>query len=424
MKFADIYGEFGISKEVRELVEKAEASLKENFAEIEAAEEYNQLKVLHAMQKNRVTEACLLETTGYGYNDLGRETLENVYADLFGTEDALVRSQIICGTHALAVAISGNTRPGDMVYSPCGLPYDTLQTVLGLNGARGSLKEYGVGFSYTELLPDGSFDYERIRKEIPENVALIEIQRSRGYSLRPSFSVDSIGELIGFLKELKPDAKIMVDNCYGEFVETKEPSEVGADMMVGSLIKNPGGGIAPVGGYIVGTEECVENAAARLTAPGIGKEIGPSLGNNRPMFMGLYHGPQVTAAALKGAVLLAKVYEMLGFDTFPKFGEKRSDIVQTVVLKTSERLTEFCRGVQNASPVDACYAPEPNEMPGYDCEVIMAAGCFTSGSSIELSADGPLREPYAAYYQGGLNYTQGKLAVMKTVQFLKNGSLI
>lgn len=424
MKFADIYGEFGISKEVQELVKEAEASLKERFAEIEETEEFNQLKVLHAMQKNKVTEACLLETTGYGYNDLGRETLENVYADLFGTEDALVRSQIVCGTHALAVAISGNTRSGDMVYSPCGLPYDTLQTVLGLNGARGSLKEYGVGFSYTELLPDGSFDYERIRKEIPENVALIEIQRSRGYSLRPSFSVDSIGELIGFLKELKPDAKIMVDNCYGEFVETKEPSEVGADMIVGSLIKNPGGGIAPVGGYIVGTEECVENAAARLMAPGIGKEIGPSLGNNRPMFMGLYHGPQVTAAALKGAVLLAKVYEMLGFDTFPKFGEKRSDIVQTVVLKTPERLTEFCRGVQSASPVDACYAPEPNEMPGYDCEVIMAAGCFTSGSSIELSADGPLREPYAAYYQGGLNYTQGKLAVMKTVQFLKNGSLI
>lgn len=424
MKFADIYGELGISKEVLELVKEAEASLKERFAEIEAAEEFNQLKVLHAMQKNKVTEACLLETTGYGYNDLGRETLENVYADLFGTEDALVRSQIVCGTHALAVAISGNTRPGDMVYSPCGLPYDTLQTVLGLNGAKGSLKEYGVGFSYTELLPDGRFDYERIRKEIPENTTLIEIQRSRGYSLRPSFSVESIGELIWFLKKLKPNAKIMVDNCYGEFVETKEPSEVGADMMVGSLIKNPGGGIAPVGGYIVGTEECVENAAARLTAPGIGKEIGPSLGNNRPMFMGLYHGPQVTAAALKGAVLLAKVYEMLGFDTFPKFGEKRSDIVQTVVLKTPERLTEFCRGVQSASPVDACYAPEPNAMPGYDCEVIMAAGCFTSGSSIELSADGPLREPYAAYYQGGLNYAQGKLAVMQTVQFLKNVSLI
>lgn len=424
MKFANIYCELGISKEVQELVKEAEASLKERFAEIEETEEFNQLKVLHAMQKNKVTEACLLETTGYGYNDLGRETLENVYADLFGTEDALVRSQIVCGTHALAVAISGNTRPGDMVYSPCGLPYDTLQTVLGLNGAKGSLKEYGVGFSYTELLPDGNFDYERIRKEIPENAAVIEIQRSRGYSLRPSFSVESIGELIGFLKKLKPNAKIMVDNCYGEFVETKEPSEVGADMMVGSLIKNPGGGIAPVGGYIVGTEECVENAAARLTAPGIGKEIGPSLGNNRPMLMGLYHGPQVTAAALKGAVLLAKVYEMLGFDTFPKFGEKRSDIVQTVVLKTPERLTEFCRGVQSASPVDACYAPEPNAMPGYDCDVIMAAGCFTSGSSIELSADGPLREPYAAYYQGGLNYAQGKLAVMKTVQFLKNGSLI
>lgn len=424
MRYTEIYGKFDISCEVRELVEQAEKKLQGTFAEIDRIAEYNQLKVLSAMQKLKVTEACLLETTGYGYNDIGRETLEGVYAEIFHTEEALVRSQIVCGTHALAVAISGNTRPGDVVYSPCGLPYDTLQTVLGLNGARGSLKEYGIGFAFTKLKEDGTFDFDRIRKEIPENASLIEIQRSRGYSLRPSFTVDQIGELIEFLKKIRPGSKIMADNCYGEFVETKEPTEVGADMMVGSLIKNPGGGIAPVGGYIVGTEECVENAAARLTAPGIGREIGPSLGNNRPMFMGLYNAPQATAAALKGAVLCACTYDMLGFETFPKYTEKRADIVQTIVLGSPERLIQFCNGVQSSSPVDACFAPEPNEMPGYDCDVIMAAGCFTSGSSIELSADGPLREPYAAYYQGGLNYTQGKIAVMKTIQLLKDHLLL
>ena len=424
MKYADIYGEFDISSEVQELVFKAEERVQRTFLEIDRIQEFNQLKVLRAMQKRNVTEACLLETTGYGYNDLGRDTLENVYAELFRTEEALVRSQIVCGTHALSIAISGNTRPGDVVYSPCGLPYDTLQTVLGLNGARGSLKEYGIGFAYTELKKDGTFDYDRIREEIPEKTSLIEIQRSRGYSLRPTFSVDAIGELIAFLRKLRPQAKIMVDNCYGEFTEVKEPSEVGADMIVGSLIKNPGGGIAPVGGYIAGTEECVENAAVRLTAPGIGREIGPSLGNNRPMFMGLYNGPQAAAAALKGAVLCASVYDMLGFETFPGYADRRSDIVQTIVLRTPEKLIEFCKGVQSASPVDACYAPEPDRMPGYDCDVIMAAGCFTSGSSIELSADGPMRPPYAAYYQGGLNYAQGKIAVMKTVQFMKNRSLL
>lgn len=424
MKYENTYGEFGISDEVLKLVSDAEKELSEMFLGIDSVREKNELKVLRAMQKNNVNEACLLETTGYGYNDLGREALENVYADIFRTEEALVRNQIMCGTHALTVAIAGNTRPGDVVYSPCGLPYDTLQTVLGLSGARGSLREYGIGFSYSELKTDGTFDYDRIREEIPEKVKLIEIQRSRGYSLRPSYTVEEIGELIEFVKKIRPDAYVMVDNCYGEFVEEHEPSEFGADLTVGSLIKNPGGGIAPVGGYIAGSEECVENAAARLTAPGIGREIGPSLGITRSMFMGLYNAPGVVSQALKGAVLLARVYEKLGYRVLPSSADKRSDIVQSVILQSPEKLVAFCSGVQFSSPVDAAYAPEPDSMPGYDCDVIMAAGCFTSGSSIELSADGPLRDPYTVYYQGGLNFTQGKLAVMKTVQEMKDKGLL
>lgn len=425
MKSLDIYGEAGIDERVISLIEEAENSIRDSFTRIDRTAEANQIKVLTAMQQEQVSEACLLETTGYGYNDIGRDTLERVYARVFRTEEALVRSQIICGTHALYVAAAGNTRPGDIIYSPVGLPYDTFQTVLGLNGANGSLKDYGVGFSYTPLNEKGKPDFDRIKEEIPENAGLIEIQRSRGYSLRNTFSVSETGELIEFVKKLRPSAKVMVDNCYGEFVELIEPTEVGADMAVGSLIKNPGGGIAPVGGYIAGTEECVENAAARLTAPGLCRELGPSLGNNRPLYMGLFLAPAVTAAAEKGAVLLSKVFERLGFETSPGSAETRSDIIGAVSLKSAENLISFCKGIQKASPVDSMFMPEPDAMPGYDCDIIMAAGCFTGGSSIELSADGPLREPYSVFYQGGLTYPHAKYGVMRAVQqLLDDGRIV
>lgn len=425
MKSLDIYGEAGIDERVISLIEEAENSIRDSFTRIDRTAEANQIKVLTAMQQEQVSEACLLETTGYGYNDIGRDTLERVYARVFRTEEALVRSQIICGTHALYVAAAGNTRPGDIIYSPVGLPYDTFQTVLGLNGANGSLKDYGVGFSYTPLNEKGKPDFDRIKEDIPENAGLIEIQRSRGYSLRNTFSVSETGELIEFVKKLRPGAKVMVDNCYGEFVELIEPTEVGADMAVGSLIKNPGGGIAPVGGYIAGTEECVENAAARLTAPGLCRELGPSLGNNRPLYMGLFLAPVVTAAAEKGAVLLSKVFERLGFETSPGSAETRSDIIGAVSLKSAENLISFCKGIQKASPVDSMFMPEPDAMPGYDCDIIMAAGCFTGGSSIELSADGPLREPYSVFYQGGLTYPHAKYGVMRAVQqLLDDGRIV
>lgn len=425
MKSLDIYGDAGIDSRVVCAVNDAEEKIKDSFLRIDRIAEANQIKVLTAMQQEQVSEACLVETTGYGYNDLGRDTLERVYARVFRTDEALVRSQIVCGTHALYIAAAGNTRPGGQIYSPVGLPYDTFQTVLGLNGANGSLKDYGVGFSYSELNEYGKPDYDRIRKEIPDNVSLIEIQRSRGYSQRDTFTLDEIGELIEYVKKLRPRAKVMVDNCYGEFVELMEPTEVGADMAVGSLIKNPGGGIAPVGGYIAGSEECVENAAARLTAPGLCRELGPSLGNNRPLFMGLFMAPSVTASAEKGAVLLAKVFEGLGFETSPASDSVRSDIIEAVSLKNADNLISFCKGIQKAAPVDSMFAPEPDAMPGYDCDIIMAAGCFTGGSSIELSADGPLREPYSVFYQGGLTYPHAKYGVMRAVQqLLDDGRII
>jgi len=419
-----IYDEYGIRSEVADLVTCAENSLKDRFAQIDEIAEFNQLKVIRAMQQEGVNEACLVETTGYGYNDLGRDTLERVYARIFKTQEALVRSQIVCGTHALYLAIAGNTKPGDMVYSPVGLPYDTLQTVLGLNGTRNSLKDYGIGFSYTELDEKGKPDFDKILREIPDNVRLVEIQKSRGYSGRETFSTDQIGEMIEMIRKRRPNAIFMVDNCYGEFVDTYEPTEVGADMCVGSLIKNPGGGIAPVGGYIAGTEECVEGSAARLTAPGLCRELGPSLGNNRPLFLGLYNAPQVTASAEKGAILCAKVYEKIGFKTSPKSDALRHDIIQCIELEERDRLISFCRGIQLAAPVDSQFAPEPDAMPGYDCEIIMAAGCFTSGSSIELSADGPLRDPYRVFFQGGMNYPHAKLGVMMSVQkMLEDGNI-
>lgn len=411
-----IYEELGISREVLAFGEKILGSLQSRFQAIDEVAEYNQCKVLGAMQKNRVSEACLLGTTGYGYNDTGRDTLEKVYAGIFHTEDALVRPQITCGTHALALALMSNLRPGDELLSPVGKPYDTLEEVIGIRPSKGSLKEYGIHYRQVDLLPDGSFDYENIRKAIHEKTKLVTIQRSKGYQTRPSLSVSQIGELIRFVKDIKPGILCMVDNCYGEFVETIEPTDVGADMAVGSLIKNPGGGLAPIGGYIAGTKECVENAAYRLTSPGLGKEVGASLGILSSFYQGLFLSPTVTAGALKGAVFAANVYEQLGFSVIPDGRQTRHDIIQAVEFGTPQGVIAFCQGIQAAAPVDSFVTPEPWDMPGYDSPVIMAAGAFVSGSSIELSADGPIKPPYAVYFQGGLTWQHAKFGILKTLQ--------
>ena len=406
------YKNLGISREVYEFGEKIEESLKERFAEIDARAEYNQMKVIKAMQENRVSAECFNMSSGYGYNDLGRDTLEKVYASCFKGEDALVRPQITCGTHALALALMSNLRPGDELMSPVGKPYDTLEEVIGIRPSKGSLAEYGVTYSQVDLLPDGSFDYENIKKAINEKTKLVTIQRSKGYQTRPSFSVKQIGELIAFVKSIKPDAICMVDNCYGEFVETIEPTDVGADMIVGSLIKNPGGGLAPIGGYIAGKKELVEMCAYRLTTPGTGKEIGATLNANRELFMGAYHAPHVTGEALKTAVFASALFEILGYETSPKYNDARGDIIQLIMLGNAEKVCRFCEGVQSGSAVDSFVSPIPSDMPGYESQVVMAAGAFTLGSSIELSADAPLREPYAVWMQGSLNFHSGKLGVM------------
>lgn len=408
----------GISNVVFEYGEAVAQGLKERFAQIDEVAEYNQLKVLKAMQDNQVSEACLCGTTGYGYNDLGRDTLEKVYADLFHTQDALVRPQITCGTHALALALMSNLRPGDELLSPVGKPYDTLEEVIGIRPSRGSLAEYGITYRQVDLLADGSFDYENIRKNIRERTRLVTIQRSKGYQTRPTLSVERIGELIAFIKGIKPDVICMVDNCYGEFVETLEPSDVGADMVVGSLIKNPGGGLAPIGGYIAGKKECVENAAYRLTSPGLGKEVGASLGILSGFYQGLFLAPTVTAGALKGAVFAANVYENLGCAVIPDGRESRHDIIQAVTFGRPEAVIAFCKGIQAAAPVDSHVTPEPWDMPGYDSKVIMAAGAFVSGSSIELSADGPIKPPYAVYFQGGLTWQHARFGILKSLQSL------
>jgi len=419
-----LYLSMGISSKVYNFCRETESSLSGRFADIDRMAEYNQLKVLSAMQKNRVSEAHFMTSTGYGYNDLGRDTLEKVYADVFHTEDALVRPHITCGTHALTVALSGNLRPGDELLSPAGEPYDTLQGVIGIRPERGSLAEYGVKYRQTELLPDGSFDYAAIEKAINDKTKLITIQRSKGYLPRPTFSVGQIGELISFVKKIKPDVICMVDNCYGEFVQDIEPSDVGADMCVGSLIKNPGGGLVSSGGYIAGSRECIENAAYRLTSPGLGKEVGANFGINRSLYQGLFLAPQVTAGALKSAVFAANVYEKLGYEVVPNGSEPRYDIIQAVLLRSAEALEAFCLGIQAAAPVDSYLTPEPWPMPGYDCDVIMAAGAFISGSSIELSADGPLRPPYAAYFQGGLTWAHGRFGIMRSLQSLVDAGLV
>lgn len=419
-----LYQKMGISEEVLNYGEEILEGLKERYAQIDAVAEYNQAKVVHAMQECKVSEACLLGTTGYGYNDMGRDTLEEVYAHIFHTEDALVRPQITCGTHALALALMSNLRPGDELLSPVGKPYDTLEEVIGIRPSKGSLAEYGVTYAQVDLLEDGGFDWEGIKKAINERTKLVTIQRSKGYQTRPTLSVARIGELISFIKAIKPDVICMVDNCYGEFVETIEPTDVGADMAVGSLIKNPGGGLAPIGGYIVGKKECVENAAFRLTSPGLGKEVGASLGVLSKFYQGLFLAPTVTAGALKGAIFAANLYERMGYAVVPNSTESRHDIIQAVTFGSPEGVIAFCQGVQAGAPVDSFVTPEPWDMPGYDAKVIMAAGAFVSGSSIELSADGPIKPPYAVYFQGGLTWQHAKFGILKTVQACMDAGIV
>lgn len=420
----EMYAELGVSRPVFAFGQKIEQELLPRFAKIQKTAEYNQLKVVRAMQKCRVSAECFQSGTGYGYNDIGRDTLEEVYANVFHTEAALVRAQITCGTHALAVALAGNLRPGDELLSVSGKPYDTLEEVIGIRPSNGSLAEYGVSYRQVDLLADGSFDFDGIRAAIRPNTKLVEIQRSKGYQTRPTLSVQAIAEAIRFVKDINPDILILVDNCYGEFVEEKEPSDFGADMVVGSLIKNPGGGLAPIGGYIAGTKRCIENAAYRLTSPGLGREVGASLGVNRDFFQGLFLAPTVVAGALKGAIFAANIYERLGFKVVPNGTEDRHDIIQAVEFGTPEGLIAFCEGIQFAAPVDSYVTPEPWAMPGYDSDVIMAAGAFIQGSSIELSADGPLKPPYAAYFQGGLTWEHAKLGILRSLQRLVEKGIV
>ena len=411
-----MYEQLGISAHVWAYGQKIEQSLKERFRQFDETAEYNQLKVIKAMQENRVSEGCFNYVSGYGYNDMGRDTLEAVYASTFHAEAALVRPQITCGTHALALALAANLRPGDELLSPVGKPYDTLEEVIGIRPSNGSLAEYGVTYRQVELLEDGYFDYPAIEAALNERTKLVTIQRSKGYQTRPSYSVEKIGELIAFIKERRPDVICMVDNCYGEFVERIEPSDVGADMIVGSLIKNPGGGLAPIGGYIAGREDLIENCAYRLTSPGLGKEVGASLGVMQSFYQGFFLAPTVVCGALKGAVFAANIYENLGYAVVPDGRESRHDIIQAVTLGSAEGVIAFCKGIQAAAPVDSYVTPEPWAMPGYDSDVIMAAGAFVQGSSIELSADGPIKPPYAVYFQGGLTWNHAKLGILKSLQ--------
>ena len=420
----EIYKTLGISEAVYAYGETYLRQLEARFSQIDQVAEYNQLKVLSAMQKNRVSDVHFTPTTGYGYNDLGRDTLEQVYADIFHTEAALVRPQLTCGTHALAVALFSNLRPGEELLSPVGKPYDTLEEVIGIRESVGSLKEYGISYRQVDLQKDVSFDYPAIEKAIHEKTKLVTIQRSKGYQTRPTLSVARIGELIAFIKKCKPSVICMVDNCYGEFVETIEPSDVGADLVVGSLIKNPGGGLAPIGGYICGKKEYIEQAAYRLSAPGLGKEVGASLGLNQTLYQGLFLSPTVVAGALKGAIFAANLYENLGFRVIPNSTESRHDIIQAIEFGYPEGVIAFCKGIQAAAPVDSFVEPEPWAMPGYDSDVIMAAGAFIQGSSIELSADGPIKPPYAVYFQGGLTWYHAKLGILKSLQQMVQEGLV
>lgn len=418
------YEKLGISKEVFDFGETILHGLKDRFEQIDQMAEYNQLKVMEAFQTNKVSAECFEGSTGYGYDDFGRETLEKVYATCFHGEDALVRPQITCGTHALALALMSNLRPGDELLSPVGKPYDTLEEIIGIRPSRGSLAEYGITYSQVDLLENGDFDFEGIKNAINERTKMVTIQRSKGYATRPTLSIDRIEELIRFIKDIRPDLICMVDNCYGEFVEDREPLEVGADLMVGSLIKNLGGGLAPIGGYIVGKKECVEQASYRLTSPGLGKEVGATLGVNRMFYQGLFMSPTVVASALKSAIFAANAYEQLGFLVHPNGTESRHDIIQAVTFGKPEGLIGFCQGIQAAAPVDSYVSPQPWDMPGYDSKVIMAAGAFIQGSSIELSADGPLRSPYTAFFQGGLTWAHGKLGILMSIQKCKEQGVL
>lgn len=424
MDIEDMYKQFNINDKVLKFSEEVLNDLKDRFKKIDEIAEYNQLKVLKAMQNNKIDAECFNSSTGYGYNDIGREKLESVYADTFHTEDALVRPQITCGTHALCLALMSNLRPNDELLSPVGKPYDTLEEVIGIRPSKGSLKEYGINYRQVDLKDDGSFDFDKIKKAINEKTALITIQRSKGYALRPTLSVERIKELIDFIREIKPTVKIMVDNCYGEFTETIEPTDVGADMMVGSLIKNPGGGLASSGGYIAGTKECVENAAYRLTAPGLGKEVGSTFGVTRSFMQGFFLAPTVTASAVKSAVFGASLYEKLGFNCVPKGNEDRYDVIQAIELKSEKGMCAFSNGIQSASPVDSYVTPVPSDMPGYESKVIMAAGTFIQGASIEMSCDGPIREPYSIYYQGGLTWPSAKFGMISSLQKLVDANLV
>ena len=423
-KIQKLYEQTGISPEVHDFGEKIEKSLKERFDKIDKMAELNQLKVIHAMQEARVNAECFNYASGYGYNDFGRDTLEKVYANVFHTEDALVRPQITCGTHALALTLSANLRPGDELLSIAGKPYDTLEEVIGIRPSTGSLAEYGVIYNQVDLLPDGSFDFDSIEKAIGEKTKLITIQRSKGYQTRPSFSVDQIGEAIAFVKKIKPEVICMVDNCYGEFVEEKEPSDVGADLVVGSLIKNPGGGLAPIGGYVAGRKDLIEQCAYRLTSPGLGKEVGASLGVMQSFYQGLFLAPNVVASALKGAIFAANLFEKFNFNVIPDGKESRHDIIQAIEFGNPDCVIAFCKGIQAAAPVDSYLTPEPWDMPGYGDPVIMAAGAFVQGSSIELSADAPMKDPYVAYMQGGVTYIYGKMGVMLAVDNMIKQNLL
>ena len=419
-----IYNRLGVSDQVLRFGQEVLEGLTDQFRHIDQVAEFNQAKVIAAMQKNRVNATHFNLSTGYGYDDEGRDNLERVYADCFGAEAALVRPQITCGTHALALALGANLLPGDELLSPVGGPYDTLEEVIGIRPSPCSLKEYGVSYRQVDLLPDGGFDYDGIRAAINEKTRLITIQRSKGYATRPSYSVEEIGKLIAFCKECKPDVLCMVDNCYGEFVETQEPTNVGADMVVGSLIKNLGGGLAPTGGYVCGRKECIERCAYRLSAPGLGREVGANLGLLTSFYQGLFLAPTVVSSAVRGAVFAAACYERLGFRVVPGSGEIRRDIIQAVELGSREAMVAFCKGIQSAAPVDSYVTPEPWAMPGYESEVIMAAGAFVQGASIELSVDGPIRPPYAVYFQGGLTWFHAKLGILMSIQKLLDAGII
>ncbi len=420
----EIYKTAGISEEVYKFSNEILDSLKERFEKIDKVAEYNQIKVINAMQKNKVSEMHFNGSSGYGYNDDGRDNLEAVYASVFNTEDALVRPNLVCGTHALTIALAGNLRPGDELLSISGKPYDTLEEVIGIRESKGSLAEYGITYRQVDLLENGTFDLDKIKEAINEKTKVVAIQRSKGYQTRKTLSVAEIARTINFVKGIDKKLIVMVDNCYGEFVETVEPSDFGADMIVGSLIKNPGGGLAPIGGYIAGTKECIENCAYRLTTPGLGKEVGASLNINKSLYQGLFMAPTVTASALKGAIFAANVYEKLGFKVVPNATESRHDIIQAVEFGIPEGVIEFCKGIQAAAPVDSYVEPEPWAMPGYDSDVIMAAGAFVSGSSIELSADGPIKPPYAVYFQGGLTFPHAKYGIMMSLQKLVDAGIV